>query len=1031
MSKKPNEQDPLRTAAVAAPKLASLAALVAVVVGAVVLVGWAFDIAVLKSILPGWISMKPNTAVCFILAGIALWLTTRQSAIRNPQSAILFFRLARFCALLVGLIGLLTLGEYVFGWNLGIDQWLIREPVGTVNTSFPGRMTAETAVDFILLSVALWLTGSSRQTRRSTRAARWSIIAAVISGLLVTILALAVILSYLTLGLGENGWFGFAIMALHTAILFAILGVAVIAINWQQQDVLQWSLSKYTTVAFACGMALLVFVGLNTSRSQFWMSETNRQIAHTERMLADADNVLTGIIDAQVHSRDYLITGDEQHLKHYLSAKADSNTKLDELYQTEFASGEPEHQQHFTRIEAQVKAQLQWLQQIIDARQTGMNEATLSNMLNHGEDLLDNFRSTLDQAESEDRQIIEQLKRESKSVARFSYISIFMGTLAGLLIFLGVIFRLNSAMNERKRSEKALQESEARYALTIASAELATWDWNIKTGHDIFNERWAEMRGYRLEEIEPHVSSWEKGVNPDDLSAMSATLEEHFKGRTPFFQTEYRVSTKSGSIIWILDRGMVLERDADGSPLRMAGIEIDITERKNSENKLAESERHFRAVTESANDAIITGAGAGAGTGSIVGWNAAAERVFGYTETEIIGQPITVLMPERFRNLHSAGLARVVAGGTPHVIGKTVELAGLRKDGSEFPLEFSLAQWQAAEGQFFTAIIRDITERKRAEDSLRKLSLAVEQSPNSIVITDLDANIEYANAAFVKATGYSLAEAIGQNPRLLHSGKTPRATYDDLWAHLTRGELWKGEFINRRKDGSEYIESVLISPVRGDDGRVTNYLAIKEDITEHKRIESDLGVNRTELEMQNEELRRAQIALEESRDQFVDLYEFSPVGYLTLNHEEMIDKINLTATTLLGVERNKLLHHRFVPFVATEDRDRWHRHFLNVLQHDGQQRCELALRRSDDSVCHAQLDCLHINAGGTSSVRVALTDITERKQAEDKQTEQFEELRRWHEATSGREGRILILKHEVNELLEKSGQAPRYPSAET
>lgn len=140
------------------------------------------------------------------------------------------------------------------------------------------------------------------------------------------------------------------------------------------------------------------------------------------------------------------------------------------------------------------------------------------------------------------------------------------------------------------------------------------------------------------------------------------------------------------------------------------------------EDKIAGRERHFRAVTESANDAIITGAGAGAsaGAGNIVGWNAAAERLFGYTEAEINGQPLTVLMPERFRNLHREGLARVVAGGVPHVIGKTVELAGLRKDGSEFPLEFSLAQWQAADGQFFTAIIRDITKRKQAEEALRE-----------------------------------------------------------------------------------------------------------------------------------------------------------------------------------------------------------------------------------------------------------------------------------------------------------------------
>lgn len=134
------------------------------------------------------------------------------------------------------------------------------------------------------------------------------------------------------------------------------------------------------------------------------------------------------------------------------------------------------------------------------------------------------------------------------------------------------------------------------------------------------------------------------------------------------------------------------------------------------EDKLTGSERHFRAVTESAKDAIISGTD----TGNIMGWNAAAERLFGYTKAEIKGQPLTVLMPERFRNPHREGLARVAAGGVTHVIGKTVELAGLCKDGSEFPLELSLAQWQASDGQFFTGIIRDITKRKQREEELRK-----------------------------------------------------------------------------------------------------------------------------------------------------------------------------------------------------------------------------------------------------------------------------------------------------------------------
>jgi PAS domain S-box-containing protein len=147
------------------------------------------------------------------------------------------------------------------------------------------------------------------------------------------------------------------------------------------------------------------------------------------------------------------------------------------------------------------------------------------------------------------------------------------------------------------------------------------------------------------------------------------------------------------------------------------------------EDKLTGSERHFRAVMESAKDAIISGDE----SGNIMGWNAAAEKLFGYSESEIKDQPLTVLMPERFRDEHRDGLARVAAGGVAHVIGKTVELAGLHKDGSEFPLELSLAQWEASDGRFFTGIIRDITERKQKEEELRKSQAEKEQMMEQMI----------------------------------------------------------------------------------------------------------------------------------------------------------------------------------------------------------------------------------------------------------------------------------------------------------
>lgn len=131
-----------------------------------------------------------------------------------------------------------------------------------------------------------------------------------------------------------------------------------------------------------------------------------------------------------------------------------------------------------------------------------------------------------------------------------------------------------------------------------------------------------------------------------------------------------------------------------------------------------------------------------------------------------------------------------------------------------------------------------IAQLESTQATLRRLAQAVEQSPNTIVITDLDANIVYVNQTFTKVTGYSRQEVVGRNPRILKSGKTPKRTYEDLWTHLTAGQEWRGELINKRKDGTEYIESALIAPICDPQGKIINYLAIKEDITE-KRLNEE------------------------------------------------------------------------------------------------------------------------------------------------------------------------------------------------
>jgi PAS domain S-box-containing protein len=146
------------------------------------------------------------------------------------------------------------------------------------------------------------------------------------------------------------------------------------------------------------------------------------------------------------------------------------------------------------------------------------------------------------------------------------------------------------------------------------------------------------------------------------------------------------------------------------------------------------------------------------------------------------------------------------------------------------------------------ALIRDVTEREKTQEQLRKLSQAVAQSPESIVITNLNAEIEYVNEAFERTTGYLAHEVVGKNPRVLHSGKTPKHTYDDMWAAMSQGRMWKGEFYNRRKDGSDYIEFAIITPMRQQDGSISHYVAVKEDITEKKHIGIELDGYRHHLE---------------------------------------------------------------------------------------------------------------------------------------------------------------------------------------
>jgi PAS domain S-box-containing protein len=214
-------------------------------------------------------------------------------------------------------------------------------------------------------------------------------------------------------------------------------------------------------------------------------------------------------------------------------------------------------------------------------------------------------------------------------------------------------------------------------------------------------------------------------------------------------------------------------------------------------------------------------------------------ELLGYGPEEMLGRkPLDFMPAEEARRVQTLFGPITIAQKPFRVLEKTHQ----HRNGRLVVLETSGVPVFDAGGTFrgYRGVNRDITQRRKREQELVRLAAAVEQTADSIVITDVDGNIEYVNPAFERITGYSEAEALGRNPRILKSGNTPPGVYQDLWRTIKRGDIWVGQLTNRRKDGSCFDELVTISPLRDESGKIVNYVAVKQDRTAQLQLERQL-----------------------------------------------------------------------------------------------------------------------------------------------------------------------------------------------
>ncbi len=391
------------------------------------------------------------------------------------------------------------------------------------------------------------------------------------------------------------------------------------------------------------------------------------------------------------------------------------------------------------------------------------------------------------------------------------------------------LFILSIDITERKKAEADLRESEDRYRDLVEHSQDLICTHDLQGNILSANQAATRFTGYPQESL--------LSMNMADL--LTPQVRQFFPAYLKKIQTSgwargvMQIQTASGEIrYWEYDN--TLRSDGASSPV-VRGIAHDITERKRAEKELKQSEEKFRALIENSADYISLLAA----DGSLL-WESPADiSMLGYAENEFVGNNILEIVhpddlswvQERFAKLAST------PGGQ-----ERASFRLRRQDGSYRWVEATVTNLlDKASVQAIVINYHDITERKQAEEKLHLQSAALEAAANTIVITNRDGIIQWVNPAFTALTGFDPSEAEGKNPgELLKSGKQDQAFYKVLWNTILSGKVWRGELINRRKDGSLYPEEMTITPLQNQHGQISHFIAVKQDISGRKQAEQKI-----------------------------------------------------------------------------------------------------------------------------------------------------------------------------------------------
>jgi PAS domain S-box-containing protein len=715
--------------------------------------------------------------------------------------------------------------------------------------------------------------------------------------------------------------------------------------------------SRRLQLAFGSAILALLVVGAISYRGMLESRESARWVHHTHEVLENLQDLLAAMQTVESNARGYLLTGDESFLAVYRAAI--TRTRNDEAIVRNLTLDNADQQRRLDAFGTLAGQKFQLAEKVLDLRRTtGLEAAVDAIQKGSGKQIMDDFQTLLGQMQGEELRLLTVREGEAERRFRQTETVLILGTVLGLLITCLAGWSAHRDYSARELAEHALIDSEEKYRRLIhgvqdyailmlgPQGEIRSW-----------NPGAERMTGFKFEEVSGQNFSRffsaedVKRGRPEEILRMAAT--------SGLYEEQGLRMRKNGAR-FVVRTTYTASRDLAGNLRGFSVVSRDVSQG-------AESDAKYRGLLEAAPDAMVVVNQ----SGEIVLLNVQAEKQFGYSRDELVGQKVKNIIPEGFAERLIADGTRSAADALAQQIGTGIELIALRKNGTKFPIEIMLSPLESAEGTLVTAAIRDITTRKDAEKHLAQMEGRyrglLEAAPDAMVVVNQGGEIVLLNVQAEKQFGYSRDELVGQKVKnIIPEGFAERLIADGTRsaAEALAQQIGTGiELIARRKNRTEFPIEIMLSPLESAEGTLVT--AAIRDISVRRSAENHLA---------------------QMEGRYRGLLEAAPDAMVVVNQGGEIVLLNVQAEKQFGYSRDELVGQKVKNIIPEGFAERLiadgTRSAAEALAQQIGTGIELIARRKNRSEFPIEIMLSPLESAEGTLVTAAIRDISVRRAAE-------------------------------------------------